>query len=276
MDETEPILLENDWANWHQFGGRRYAVIINEYLIGASRPNSVDNLYNSLSVQSTFTQLEESYIYKFKQILQKNNLVSNYSIDLSIWARLAYAQMYSGQWYSVPAMQDLDSLLKQYPKDSKLLSWRAMLALEFQDWHKLKQLAKNYKKSDWLLIAEKNIEGKSKVESQCLSLFFQKNYREKIFKLNCSDKSLRLLYAWIKGPHSGKEQAREEFLKSYHSIVLNQWLEHLNYSSGLMWDIHIESYMQPTNIDLILNSKDFRYYKNIVQRRLSPISQSEN
>ncbi len=272
--EDRILLTESGWADWHQLGNSRYSIRLGHWLIIYDQNIKI---YNTLADRLEVTPLNIKD-FNVQNLLKMSEPIKNQyqidpwsSVDNSLLDKFYLAFL---QWTGLPVRNDLyndlQRLARRRPLDSQLQGWLANMAVQRQNWPGLLEIATNYKNNNWQFVAQRNLKSKKIIPpDDCLGLLTFKSIERDQLK-SCEDPIFLEFMEWqyLAKTSEKKEVARERFLRSYMTYLVDQRVAENNYAAGLIWDVSIQRPTGPHLVELAMALPKFQKVQAFVKRRI--------
>ncbi len=273
-DENRNILLESSWPQWFGLGLARYSIRKGHYFyLHDQKPkifNTLVDRFEDNSIGLSDPQVKATYA-QIKDFFAQN--------AIEPWADLPHRQMDIFEvgkelWATTPTVHEravvgLNLLGKGTADDSRVLGWRANLALQNRDWDYLLEISKKAKNPYWNLVASRNLHKPPDLLSgSCMPYFlhFSRLFRSEV---ECSNELILSMHQWLIETDTVKRTKNfESFLRSVRFEMLDKKIAQMNYVNDLRWDVDTLKADEPLLIELFLHLPEMEKLRTQIEKRL--------
>jgi len=284
------IVTESAWLAWRDLGGIRASVRRGSYLYLF---DVRDRLFNTLT--DNFEASPVPNADEASREIRRHLADHLRSQDYQPWqapSRNTVQRLELGKvlWKNTePTSDDIESLRilsRRYPNDTRLIAWRAILALKQNNWKDLQSAAaaaeKALKNSSveegqlealpldyevWSYVADRNLGEKTVIpDDPCIRLLLPKASSSR----DCTVEGARDLSLWtnISADEPDRTRSMEALMRLQIDKALKFVLARQNYSLGGVWDVSMAPLDSPDPLELLLALPEFRKPRAAVRSRL--------
>ncbi len=268
------ILIESAFSQWRRLAGSRFSIRSGYYSLIYDNDVKLFNTLidrNEINPISQKDVLWKSIFHPIEKYLREKGVSRWGGPDPIFINKVKLANLIWGLQKKDERIvtQELEYLLKKNQYDSELVSWKAELAINKQDWNLLLNAGKQARNKYWIYLAKKKLGQPVSLPNRGCYQFFAKSPKDNSSYRQCEDKLFLQLIAFKYTTNQEKKtQIFERFIRDYYNYRLVKKAHIENLKAALRWDINTDFQMGPNLTEVYLSLSKNKALAEKIEKRL--------
>lgn len=272
-DNKRFLIVEAAWPSWKRLGNIRYAVVYQNYLFFYDENPKI---FNTLT-----DQLEHNELFKKDVELQKNlALFEPFLLEIGAkpWTSLPihYVRMFQS------LTKDSSLYLSQLNYQKDILNYQnmyddffdrfALWSVKKKNWKLLEEIGKKTENSFYQQMSLYLRKQGPRPKDECLDLLNKPTLLKKENLSTCNDNIFLNFVNWLRFEDGDyRSKVFDRVIREWRLLQIDRKVSEFNNINGQVWMTRTRGVFKPTYFDFALEFSEFRFLKDILNRRLEKI-----